>query len=108
MECYIRDHIINLQWRREIILRAVNNYYSMTHDTFIIKPNIIFSIQVSDIQVSDGINNRLNDDGNITIYDTLIWYYNMNNNNFNEINVISKLNAVIGPGNSLTFVCIHT
>ena len=80
----------------------------MTNTTFIIKPNIIFSIQVSDIQVSDGINNRLNDDSNITVYDTLIWYYNMSNNNFNKINVISKLNDVIASGNSLTFVCLHT
>ena len=96
------------QWSREIILRPVNDYYSMTNTTFIIKPNIIFSIQVSDIQVSDGINNRLNDDSNITVYDTLIWYYNMSNNNFNKINVISKLNDVIVSGNSLTFVCLHT
>ena len=80
----------------------------MTNTTFIIKPNIIFSIQVSDIQVSDGINNRLNDDSNITVYDTLIWYYNMSNNNFNKINVISKLNDVIASGNSFTFVCLHT
>ena len=80
----------------------------MTNDTFIIKPNIIFSIQINDIQVSDGINNRLNDDSNIAVYDTLIWYYNMANNNFNKINIISKLNSVIVTGNSLTFVCIHT
>ena len=80
----------------------------MTNATFIIKPNVIFTMQVNDIQVSDGINNKLNTDDVIAIYDTLIWYYNMNNNNFNEINVISKLNTIVGPSNSLTFVCIHT
>lgn len=69
---------------------------------------MLLTMQISDIQVAEFTDTALTSDENVTVYDPLIIYYEMVNNDFNEINIISKLNNLITTGNSLTFVCIHT
>ena len=91
------------QWRRELVISYSNHGISQT--AFIIKPNWLYSMIVTDIQVGSY---NIDSDPEIEILTPLVLYYTMIEENFQYIRVKCNSQYTSDQGNSLTFVCIHT
>ena len=90
------------QWRREIVCNFDN--HGLTQTAFTIKPNWLYTMVCTDIQMAEYDINIAPD---IVIITPIILYSTMIEENFRYIRIKCNSDLAVAS-NSLTFVCLHT